>query len=298
RRWSATQLNDYGLCAFRFFAKRLLRLDTLEDPEEGLDSLKLGNINHEILEQTYAEVHRRGLHIIPENADEAAAILRTVAAAVIKDAPQVQGFRPSAAWEQEKVLVVRRLEALIHLDFSADSPINKKFNTPNAPRRPYMLEAPFNNVWIPISVNGRSEHLTVRGFIDRMDRVGDGVVVVDYKTGTSPISVNDMREGRQFQMMVYLWAARSLLAAPVDLIGGLFWHIRHQELKTSGEMLVANPDHHAAMEQALEHIGRFIDAGRHGDFTVKSAKPSGGRCSHFCEYSRFCRAAGTHQGKD
>ena len=85
-------------------------------------------------------------------------------------------------------------------------------------RYPYLQEAPFSidggvSVSIPLAIDGQIEALHVRGYIDRMDRVGDQIVLVDYKSGSTKIPVDDMREGRNFQMMVYLRAAEQLLAA-------------------------------------------------------------------------------------
>jgi ATP-dependent helicase/DNAse subunit B len=302
RLWSASQLNDYGLCGFRFFAKRLLRLDTLEDPEDDLDGAKLGTINHDILENAYAEYIRRGLRFDAHHADEAVAILRALAAPILQHAPQVRGFRETARWQQEKITLLQQLESLVRLDFSDQSPVVKKFGVNvdgAASRRTLRLEAEFgrhHDVQIPIVVDGHEEPLHVLGYIDRIDQVGDAVIVIDYKTGSKAIPVSDMREGRNFQMMVYLWAAKRLLAAtPSQAIGGLFWHIRTQQ--SSGDLLWNSDDGEAAVSEAEAHIGRSIAAGRRGDFTVKANKPTAGRCAHYCEFSQFCRAASTHQNK-
>lgn len=305
RFWSASQLNDYGVCGFRFFAKRLLRLDTLDEPEDDLDAAKLGTINHEILEKSYGEYARRGLAIHPDNAPEALVILHEIATPVLRRAPFIQGFRESALWEQEKVALLRRLESLIRLDFSEQSPIVKKFAVdPSVPRYTYNLEALFGkdgSVQIPIVVDGQTEGLRVFGYIDRMDKLGDSVVVIDYKTGTTRIPVEDMREGRNFQMMVYLLAAQRILEriespdAPTHVLGGLFWHIRDQ--KPSGDLLLNTDDGQQAIEYAQNHIGRYIAAGRRGDFTVKANKPSSGRCTRYCEFAQFCRSASTHHHK-
>ncbi|MBZ0309511.1 MAG: PD-(D/E)XK nuclease family protein, partial [Anaerolineae bacterium] len=65
RLWSATQFNELGQCRFRFFSKRLLKLDPYEEPEEGLDVMQLGTVNHKILEETYRRLE--GYTISPEN---------------------------------------------------------------------------------------------------------------------------------------------------------------------------------------------------------------------------------------
>ncbi len=231
--WSASQLNDYGMCGFRFFAKRLLGLETLETPETGLDAARLGTINHAILEATYREVQRRQLDIAPENLDEALAIFEATAGPILEAAPQEQGFAVDGLWEQEIAVLKRHLDALIRLDFSGEGPVTKLIG---GARRPLLLEAPFNidggiDVSIPIQVEGQEEALRVRGYIDRIDQIGDQALVIDYKTGSTPIKVDDMRAGRNFQMMVYLAAAEQILRAqngPHQVGGGLFWHLHSQ----------------------------------------------------------------------
>ena len=44
RVWSASQLNDLGVCGFRYFAKRLLKLDAIEEPDEGMDVKQRGTL--------------------------------------------------------------------------------------------------------------------------------------------------------------------------------------------------------------------------------------------------------------
>ena len=300
RVWSATQLYDYAVCGFRFFARRLLRLEALEEPEEELDAPTLGTINHAILEATYGEIGERGLAIVPENTEAALEILRAAAGPVLENAPRKHGFAANMLWEKEKAVLLRRLEALISLDFSDQNPIAKKITS--GERYVYMQEAPFSTeggvrVFIPVTVDGRAERMRVQGYIDRMDRVGEHIVVIDYKSGTTKIPVEEMRQGRNFQMMLYLNAAEQILVAQdesLSVAGGLFWHIRNQSF--SGDMLI-DDEGLAALEQAQEHIGRYISAGRRGDFTVHPSKPDKGRCTHFCEFSKLCRAASTNRYK-
>jgi ATP-dependent helicase/DNAse subunit B len=303
RRWSASQLNDYGICGFRFFAKRLLKLEALEEPEETLNAAALGTINHEILERTYREIARRGLVIEPENIEAGLTILRQISPIVLAKAPDNLGFRDSAKWEQEKKLLVRRLEQLIRQDFSGDGKIAKKFGS--APRQPYLLEAPFGTdggavVKIPIIVDGKNETLYLRGYIDRIDRVGDGVIVIDYKTGSTKIPISEIEIGRNFQMMVYLRAAEYILNAqndpdaPKKVEGGLFWHIRSQQ--TSGE-LVMDVEGVKLLELAEKYIGINIANGRGGDFATRANKIQDGRCAHYCEYSQLCRMSSTYRRK-
>jgi len=292
RLWSASQLNDYGYCGFRFFAKRLLGLEALETPETGLDAARLGTINHAILEATYSEIGQRGLEIAPDNLDTALAIMESAAAPILEAAPKEHGFATDALWAQEQVILKRRVEALIRLDFSGDGPVSKMLS---GPRRPLLLEALFSDeVRVPVQIEGRDEDLRVKGFIDRIDQIGDQALVIDYKTGSTPIPTVEMREGRNFQMMLYLYAAGQILNAQASIAGGLFWHIRSQ--KASGQIML-NEEGAADLETALEHVGRYIMAGRRGDFTVRPRKLDRGRCVHYCDFAQLCRTASTNPHK-
>jgi ATP-dependent helicase/DNAse subunit B len=264
----------------------------------------LGTINHAILEETYREIGSRGLSIAAENQEEAITILQAVADRVLREAPAQYNFAIDALWEQEQAVLRRRLTSLLRLDFSAEGPITKKLLS--GPRHVYLLEAPFHRdggaeVLIPLRVEGREENLRVTGYIDRIDQVGDQALVIDYKTGSTKIPLADMREGRNFQMMVYLYAADQILHAqgdaegPQSVAGGLFWHIRTQE--ASGEIRLDDDDHLEALNQARDHLGRYLAAGRRGDFSVQPRKIDQGRCVHYCEFAQLCRAASTHPHK-
>jgi ATP-dependent helicase/nuclease subunit B len=299
RRWSASQLNDFGLCAFRFFAKRLLKLDALEEPEEGMDALQHGTLNHEILEQTYTHIREAGLGIVPENLDQALGFLREAAARVFAEAPARLGFRASGLWEQEQTVILRRLEHLLRFDFGVDgdNPA-QKFGTEL--RRPYLLEAAFGKSGdVRIDLGDDAGPLLLSGLIDRIDRQGHDAVIIDYKTQSGGIPTSELATGRNFQMMVYLEGARALLAgdpdAPSRVAGGLFLHIRSR--KASGVIQLDSENDMEALEGAREHLRHNLAQGRRGDFAVHPGRIDQGRCAQYCDFHHLCRVSATHRGK-
>ncbi len=296
--WSASQLNAYGVCPFRFFAARLLHLEALEEPEEGLDPQILGLINHRILEHTYARIADEGLAITPEHQSRAMAILEAAARTVLADAPHAYGFRATPVWQHEQAEIVRRLAALVALDFSDTTPLTLHGNQkPEAHpvaaqlvgqmREPFWQEAPFGlDGATALELDGEAGRVRVRGLIDRLDRVGDRIVVIDYKTGSTPHRTDDMAEGRDFQMLLYLEAARTLLtqAVPsVTVAGGLFWHVRQGSV--SGEIRTDDP----ALELGHQWLHAHIRAVRAGYFPVRPSKPDDDRCSRTCDFRALCR---------
>lgn len=315
RRWSATQLNDYGLCGYRFFAKRLLKLEALETPDDGLDILQMGLINHAILQETYEDIRVHKFAITPDNHDDALAIFDDAARRILQDAPDTYHFQPTAMWHNEKTVILRRLRQLVSNDFSSDAALTKAFKHLQGPRYPHALElgfgvpdATYGPLRIPLyqgdtAASDDVQAIYVRGSIDRVDRIGDQLIVIDYKTGSTPIKIDELQEGRNFQMMVYVLALNDILRRQKSSLrvgGGAFWHIRNQ--KTSSDFAVTSGDAAYTFDDGLiadaqAHVVRYIQQGRAGQFLVQPNQLENGRCSRYCEYYQLCRVANTYRHK-
>ncbi|MBL1135249.1 MAG: hypothetical protein HND46_08015 [Chloroflexi bacterium] len=303
RKWSASQFNDYGYCPFRFFAKRVLRLEELKAPEEGYDAAQLGSVQHEVLENTYLRILNEGLLIQPENEKRAIQILTEEAARWLPTAPQRWGFRPTPLWEQEKDEIVRRLTLLISLDFSdnpkspfvatarSKSTISELVDSVRGERRVFALEKAFGmDGGLEAVVDGEAGPLWVRGKIDRMDRIGDKLIIIDYKSGSKTPKNEDIEEGRNFQMLLYLLAARQIIAQEhpeLEVRAGMFWSIRTR--KADGQILADD----SLLQEAQRRLHEYIVAGRQGRFQVQPTKYDHGKCFAYCEYHQFCRV---HRG--
>ncbi len=292
RLWSASQFNEYGTCPYKFFARRLLRLEALKEPEEGMDQLQFGTLVHEILEHTYRQISFAGLSISPENRGQALEILEANLDRYLSDAPQRHGFRATVLWQHEQETLRRKLRSLVQNDFAEDSPVEKLFNNGSMPRYSIRQEVRFG--WDnqqPIILDGAAGPLRVRGAIDRVDEVDGQVVVIDYKTGSSGIPTKEMVEGRNVQMMLYIAAAQQIL--PDQVIGGAFWHTGTRKL--SGDI---TPDADE-IEQARESLHERIATGRKGIFVnTPSKRTTDGHCSHYCEFSQLCRVERGASNKD
>lgn len=292
RIWSASQLKDYGLCGFRFYAKRLLKLKELGEPEDGYDILQLGLLNHKILEETYNQLKVDGVPIHPDEHDFALTTLEAIAREWFDKAPREFGFRESPMWESEKSVILNRLKALVSLDFSEESPLNEF----GSERNIFAQERFFSNVEIHLADD--LDPIKMNGVIDRIDRVGNQLMVVDYKTGSRSIPTTEMETGQDFQMMTYILALMYILEATdsnLNVAGGMFWHLR--SLKSSGVFDVQSDADMASIERAKVHIANNLKAGRQGDFAVHAQHMEEGKCVRYCEYSHLCRMSITNQHK-
>lgn len=265
--WSASRLEAYRDCPFRFFVAHVLGLEPREEPQAGLDVRQLGSIYHRLLEATYRAAAD------PTDLKSLLAVLEDVAEEVLDEAPEREGFRETAWWAQTREEIVqnvrRSLEELVGLegDFT-----------------PYAYELPFGLGGArPLVVEVARDCFRLRGVIDRVDRSPDGSVrVIDYKTaGPSDYKPGSLEKGKKIQLPLYALAARDALGLgePVE---GFYWHVRHA--KPSGFTLSGfGPEE--AMRLAVAHAWEAVQGARAGRFVP--APPAKG-CPNYCPALGFC----------
>jgi ATP-dependent helicase/DNAse subunit B len=283
RTWSASALNDYGQCPFRYFAHRILGLDAVPPPEQGMDVRQRGTLMHDILERTYRALH--GVTIAPEHLDHALALLETHLAERLPGAPERLGFRRSAVWAGEQTAIRRILRQVVTRDFSDAAPPAPL--TTDA-RTPLEVERAFGGRDAPLTLTlDDGVRIRVRGVIDRIDRSGGGLIIIDYKSGSTKIDSVEITSGRNVQMLVYLEAARALY--PDALIGGLFWHMPNS--RASGLLDLRADEAKTILMRGRARLARHIRAMRAGDFRSRPNKLTGGKCSAHCDFYQLCRPA-------
>ena len=288
--WSASQLNEYGACGFRFFAKRLLKLEEIKPVQPGADNLQMGSLNHRLLEETYRRIAEAALAIEIANRERALAIFDEVADELLERAPDLFHFRAGATWNEEKRLIQARLAALIQQDFSDESPLQAF----GKDRRVERLEQEFTDLEVAL---GDGDSLRAQGFIDRIDRVDGKLALVDYKTGSTTIPHSEMEAGRNFQMLLYLLALEAMAHSEgAAVAGGLFWHLRN--LQASGRITTEEADHQALLESARQHLASNLQLGRAGIFPVQATALENGKCLRYCEFAHLCRRSNTSRFKD
>jgi len=276
--WSASRLEGYRACPFFFFVGSVLRLELREEPAEGLNVRQLGNIYHRIFERLYPVLvvqDKCPAVADPTDLEQLLATLPDVAQAVLDEAPQQEGFRETAWWEQTRSEIVenvrRSLEALAEMqgDFV-----------------PYLCEAAFG-LWDrpPLIVREGDDGFRLRGLIDRVDRTPDGRVrVIDYKTASPSTFTNPaVVEGKKLQVPLYALAARDALGLgePVE---GFYWHVQHAETScfTLGGF-EGGPER--AMALAVVHVWEAIHSARGGHFVPH---PPNDGCPSYCPAAAFC----------
>ena len=303
--FSATRLSAYGQCPWRFFAEYLLQIEPLVTPQRKLQAISQGLFCHAVLCETLTKLSQRhGLPLAlgdwPE--DELLQALDQACDAQAK-AGAVASTWP-VLWEIQQQNMKRNLRKYL-LAQRNDNPLASEclhFELAFGQARPSQGDdqADRASVAEPVIVSlprgdqsdAEPMRIRLRGRVDRVDRVqtehGDGLMVVDYKTGRLP-SQAESNTGQNTQMPLYVAAIGQLLGE--DVLGGAF-HGLGSEVKTSlfaGVKLRAGQVKEAKgfpqlQARALQTIGGFVAGMAAGNFVPKYSKAG---CSK-CPYRQAC----------
>jgi RecB family exonuclease len=265
--WSPSALESYRNCGFYFFSARVLRIEPREEPEDGLDVAQLGTLYHQIFEALYASLEPADRL----DTERLLAALPAIAGSILDRAPQQQGFRVTAWWQQTREEIVENIaHSISALGALADNFI------------PVEFEAHFFGQDCLVVHDG-PDRFQLHGIVDRIDKNSQGQLrIIDYKTaGPYNYSKKSLEKGEKLQLPLYALAARDALEMG-DPIDGFYWHIRQAE---PSPLTLASFGPEEAIQLAIDHAWQAVHGARQGYF--RPVPPSGG-CPSYCPAAGFC----------
>lgn len=272
--WSATQINDFTTCPFRFAAAHLLRLVPRGDQDEALEGAGRGQLAHAVLAragQAWARLDA------PHDATSESQILAALASAadeVLAAAPATFGFEPGPLWEWEQAELRAGLARAVARSLRAGW---EGF-------RPAGVEESFGKGrgLPPLRVQTPAGEALVSGRIDRVDQDAAGsLALIDYKSGSANRSLRETVEGRDVQLTVYAMAAEELGASGQRVVLAAYLTLGNGKLSPP-----LTPVERPAAEAALrERLAAAMSGARAGGFAVR---PSDG-CPPGCAFAAICR---------
>jgi ATP-dependent helicase/nuclease subunit B len=266
--WSSSRLEAYGLCPLHFWLGQDLALEPRQPPEEGFDVFILGSMYHEILEEVYRQAG------VQADADHLLKLLPAIAQQVFDKAPDTYGFRPTTLWDVQR----RELEQILAQTLTALAEATAA-NIPLAQEQVFGMRGQ-----PPLVVRSNGDEFRLRGFIDRVDRDADGrLCIIDYKSGSTPISGRDLTEGRRLQIALYALAARDALALG-DISDGFYWHISSAK-PSSLKLRNFEGGVAGALNTAVAHAFKHVSEVRAGRFPPS---PPAAGCPGHCPGAGFC----------
>jgi hypothetical protein len=271
---SPTRLELWAGCPHAYFVRHVLHIEPVERPEEilQLSPLDRGSIIHEVLDRflregaptAWTEQHRARLREIAE--EECAAA----------EARGLTGRR--LLWDREQRLMMAELDDFL----TADGAYRAEHGAETlATELAFgVVDATMDAVEFTMS-DGR--RLRLRGKADRVDRAGDRLVVIDYKTGRAEPYVglgadNPVAGGLRLQLPVYAYAARVAFGAPDSEVEAAYWFVGRGENRRIGY------DVDARVDEIFDTTVRAIVDGIEAGCFVANPPPPGPRPFVSCQY--------------
>lgn len=274
-RGGARLFEDQALCPFRAFALHRLRIRPLEEAGLGLDPRQHGTLLHRALEMFWAEIQTQDALIALGDQDLRVQVETVVDAAIVE----------LSVPDNLKALEQKRLTNLVC----------EWLMQCEAPRQAFEV--------VSLEQRQSIEHggIVMNVMIDRIDRVGDALLVVDYKTGVSnkvstwtderivnpqlPLYVltNDEIEGASFAQVVKNQCAFKGVASDDGLLPKVKTTVNRSRVSDVAHKELAQWSHwRAHWRESLDNIAAEV---RQGLATVTPMKTA---CVH-CELKSLCR---------
>lgn len=278
---SATRLELLARCPFAYFLRHVLKVQPPEEVEydrsRWLDPLQRGTLVHDILCEFMSALTERGEEV--DGARHAPDMAR-IAGEKIARMRQAVPPPSEGIFESERRDIMETLAIFMAAEEKRE-----------VRGRPLEFEKEIENEKIGLA-DGRS--FRFRGFIDRIDRIGqDTYRIIDYKTG-SPAPYEDIvhfGRGRTLQPALYAVALEQMLArerpgtGPQVAESGYLFPSRRGE---GQEIMVRNFDR-ARLKLLLKDLLGILEKGRF------IAGPEA-KCG-FCDYRTVCVSGGPEESK-
>ncbi|MBS1954720.1 MAG: exodeoxyribonuclease V subunit gamma [Cyanobacteria bacterium SZAS-4] len=298
-RWSASKLNEYGKCPFRYWVSQVLKSTPHEEPEDELDAKAIGEMYHKALEFFYIELQSQGMNLSFADHDTVREIFdRSVDKALVW-LEEKRELRRGEFWHYQKNELKFRLQRFFEFELTSAQTDPDKF-------APTLVEAKFgfdgDESYPPLLIQSDSDKpIAIFGKIDRIDVAENmqdfpRIRVVDYKKGSSPVSDADVVEGRNIQLPLYALAVEQSILPGAKAIEAKYLSVQaaapigthyfdgRKKRRTNYGGFDETPVN--LLQVTEEHVKRIVSGISAGNFTV--APTSKSVCTN-CDHRTICR---------
>lgn len=269
----ASAFDRLGVCAFKFFAADLLGLKREELPTLGPDPREQGSAAHAGLELIYRDLIKKGgLREARRDPDACVAWARELflanAGHVLREVRVHDALRASTlegAWTMVRTVLRHDLAA-------ADE------REPVAVEWRFGLDGDAGNPPLAVTAPDGSRAIRVRGSIDRVDRAGDTLRVLDYKR-----RIIARVAGRHFQLPLYALVALRELGGADTRIEAAWVGLKDGKAKAAPGLPERGADCGAVVARDVWQRVARLQAG-----DVSPDPESAAQCAR-CEFRPLCR---------
>jgi CRISPR/Cas system-associated exonuclease Cas4 (RecB family) len=219
---SPSGLNAYIECKLKFYFRYVAHIKEPKEVE-GLDARMMGNILHKVMESFYKKLHLRKNSKEVE-AGDFVAIDTTIDHLIDETFRDIYKLEPGKKieYEGQQLIVKEVVKSFASKIMKADMRY-----------APFVMEAvELEGLLYTIKIDHSPGYAVVGGKIDRVDRKGNEVRIIDYKTGKDELEFKDLaslfardekRNKAAFQTLVYalLYKSTGKFSDETNLVPGL-----------------------------------------------------------------------------
>jgi RecB family exonuclease len=284
---SATALETWAKCPFRYLLERVLDVRAIERPEfrDRITPRHRGILVHAVLEQFLRE-HPRDTAGEPWSLDERAE-LRALAQEACDTAERDGLTGRAVLWRLDRARLLREIDRVLDIDERVRAErelvphgFEVGFGNPGDELPPVRFEL---STGVPV---------TFRGRIDRVDHAADGAAeVFDYKTGSpgdltdEALALDPVQEGLRLQLAIYALAVRG--GEATRPVRASYWFTRATgDDALRGFTLDATSE--ARVRFVLDLMAEQINAGHFPAYPGEDNYWYGPTSCQWCDYDRLC----------
>ncbi|HEY9868144.1 MAG TPA: PD-(D/E)XK nuclease family protein [Candidatus Obscuribacterales bacterium] len=284
-RWSVSRLNYYGQCPFKYWVSYVLGMEPRLQPGAGLPVDLLGSTYHRALELFYTGLAGRGLSLRGLDDRTCLDAMTAAADAALAELESRREFRPGEFWAYEKQEIYFRLQRFAREELARAASDERSFEPAHFELR-FGEDKPGSLP--PLAIETSAGQVVIRGVVDRIDVADEGrqVRIVDYKSGSKSIKLEDALSGRNLQIPVYALAVERAVLPGSHVAAGLYLSVNSGEV--SGRLDFEGSQGEQLRARTEELIERFVSSICQGDFTVRPTDQS--LCAA-CQHKKVCRIA-------
>lgn len=302
---SASQLEVFAKCPFKYFSEKILKLKPIEEPKEEAEPIELGNVLHSILYEFYSNVRERKLEINKVGTKEFTQLKNMLFNIAEEKINKLHLHSPLAFFEKEKILGI---------DGVKENSVLYKFLQKEKEKEddfiPSLFEYPFgtfsredNDEKIPPLQIGE---LKLRGKIDRIDidKKNKMFNILDYKLKGKKPTLGEISRGISLQLLVYLMAGKHIiefvenenykpykmfiysLKYKDDEFGPIPIKLNRKRKQTAEETIELNEEQIENTKVTLEEYYTKI---KEGKFHLSDLEDRENQVCRYCDFRSFCR---------
>lgn len=282
--FTPSELEDYRLCPYRFYAGTYLKLEEERIWEVEITPIETGRLIHRVLERFLKQspsgdtetLKRRALQILDEEISLFSET-RPNLSKVLLEISEKKIERTLASFVEDHLENRRQARTL----------------------QPLHFEWAFGTKTPPLVIKGE---IRIRGRIDRIDvdHKAKRFLVIDYKTGSTKITGNQILKGESLQLPLYVLAVQRLLLPDYEPIGGLYYQLSDMTMKDGilhadrlppfleihprSSSLIPAIKWDATLEGIEETVRSIVSEIRKGEFPSRPDP-----CEPYCPYRDICR---------